>query len=400
MSELRPAINIGYRVGMLTVSSKTDMRKNGYTIWLCRCDCGGEIMLDTRCLQRGTITDCGCRTKVKPGMLDLTGKRFGKLVCLKLSDEKDNSGNTQWVCYCDCGNICLAAVPQLRSGYKKSCGCLSHPPLKNFIGKRFNMLTVVEYAGKEAGMHRWRCVCDCGNETVVGQTLLQSGKTKSCGCLQSSQIKENMKFIDGTSVTALEARMSRAPISTNTSGYNGVYQNKKTEKWTAQIGFKGKTYHLGSFDVIQDAIKARQRAEEMMFEPFLEWYYDMNRSLRKERLNEEQLLSEASSDNTNVISIEREDKQMNKKELIVEIAHRTNQTQKDTEEILNSFCDIVGEELTANRKVQILGFGSFEVRNRAARKGKNPRTGEVVEIESSKAPAFKAGKALKDLVNL
>ena len=267
-----PKIEIGSRVGMLTVEDRTNECKNGYTVWRCRCDCGGEIELDTRYLQRGTITDCGCKTTVRPAMLDLTGMRFGKLVCLHPADEKDKRGNTQWVCKCDCGSTCLAAVPQLRSGYKKSCGCVSHPPLKDFVGKRFGKLTVIEYAGKESGMHRWKCLCDCGNETVVGQTLLQNGKTKSCGCLQQTQILENMKYVDGTSVTMLEARMARPPIATNTSGYNGVYHNKKTGKWTAQIGFKGKTYHLGCFDNIEDAVKARKLGEEM-YEDFLDWYY-------------------------------------------------------------------------------------------------------------------------------
>ena len=73
MKEPRAKINKGFRVGMLTVAESTDQRKNGYTIWLCKCDCGGEIQLDTRCLQRGTVTDCGCVSVVKPGMLDLTG---------------------------------------------------------------------------------------------------------------------------------------------------------------------------------------------------------------------------------------------------------------------------------------------------------------------------------------
>lgn len=273
MSNSCPQIAIGYRVGMLTVEAKTGRKKNGYTVWRCRCDCGGEIELDTRYLQWGTITDCGCKTKVRPGMLDLTGKRFGKLVCLRLSDEKDKRGNTQWVCRCDCGNICLAAVPQLRSGYKKSCGCLSHPALKEFIGKRFGSLTVIEYAGKRAGMHRWKCVCDCGNETVVGQTLLQAGKTKSCGCLAATHIIESMGFVDGTSAKMLQARINRPPIATNTSGYNGVYLNKRTGKWIAQITFKSKTYHLGSFEEIEDAVRARKRGEEM-YEDFLDWYYN------------------------------------------------------------------------------------------------------------------------------
>lgn len=273
MSERRPTIKIGFRVGMLTVTARTGQRKSGYTIWRCRCDCGGFIDLDTRCLQRGTVTDCGCVSVVRPGMLDLTGQRFGKLVCLRLADEKDKSGNTQWECQCDCGNTCLAAVSQLRSGYKKSCGCVSHPPLKDFVGKRFGKLTVISYAGKRAGMHHWKCLCDCGNETVVGQTRLQNGKTRSCGCIQQTQILKNMKFVDGTSVTILEARINRPPIASNTSGYTGVYKDKRANKWTAKIGFKGKMYHLGSFDNIQDAIIARKRGEEM-YENLLFWYYD------------------------------------------------------------------------------------------------------------------------------
>lgn len=90
---------------------------------------------------------------------------------------------------------------------------------------------------------------------------------------------------------------------------------------------------------------------------------------------------------------------MNKKELISETAKRSNITYKEAEKALNSFCEIVGEELVANRKVQIVGFGSFEVRERAARTGKNPKTGELIEIPASKSPLFKAGKALKDSVN-
>ena len=90
---------------------------------------------------------------------------------------------------------------------------------------------------------------------------------------------------------------------------------------------------------------------------------------------------------------------MNKKELTCEIAKRTGITCKDAENWLGCFCKIIGEELIANRKVQIQGFGSFEVRKRAARTGKNPRTGEQIIIEESKAALFKAGKTLKDLVN-
>lgn len=279
-----PQIDIGSRVGMLTVKAATTERKNGYTVWHCVCDCGGSIRLDTRCLQRGTVRDCGCSTAVRPGMLDLTGQRYGKLVCLSLSDEKDRSGNTQWLCQCDCGKTCLASLGQLRSGYKKSCGCLSHPALKDYVGKRFHKLTVIEYAGKRDGLHRWRCRCDCGNEVIVGQTKLQSGKAKSCGCLKVCRTHSKLPkpkridtrgLIDGTCVSTIVARMNKPPISSNSSGYNGVYKNSNGT-WSAQITFKHKTYYLGSFETVREAAAARKRGEEM-YEDFLNWYYSEER---------------------------------------------------------------------------------------------------------------------------
>lgn len=268
----RPKIQVGYSIGNLTVVRSTQERKGRYTVWACRCVCGNEILLDTRYLQRGTVTDCGCITKLKPGQRDVSGQRFGRLVCLAPTQERGHGGDTVWHCRCDCGNECDAPLKQLTSGYKKSCGCLGHPPLKDYVGRQFGRLTVVEYAGKRSGMHRWKCRCECGQETVVGQTLLQSGKTKSCGCLQAEVYAENLKLCEGTSVTLLEASKRRR-ISSNTSGYTGVYLDKRTGKWVAQITFKGKTYRLGAFEEIQDAVAARKRGEEMHDE-FLEWYYE------------------------------------------------------------------------------------------------------------------------------
>ena len=86
---------------------------------------------------------------------------------------------------------------------------------------------------------------------------------------------------------------------------------------------------------------------------------------------------------------------MNKSDLIAAIAAKTGSTKKDAEATLNEFVD----SLVKGDKVQLVGFGSFEVRKRAARKGRNPQTKEEIKIPASKAPVFKAGKALKDLVN-
>ena len=90
---------------------------------------------------------------------------------------------------------------------------------------------------------------------------------------------------------------------------------------------------------------------------------------------------------------------MNKSDLVAAIAAKTGDTKKSAEETLNAFVDVVTEALVKGDKVQLVGFGSFEVRKRAARKGRNPQTKEEIKIPASKAPVFKAVKALKDLVN-
>jgi DNA-binding protein HU-beta len=90
---------------------------------------------------------------------------------------------------------------------------------------------------------------------------------------------------------------------------------------------------------------------------------------------------------------------MNRTELIDAIAKETQLTKKDVEAVLKSFIDVVTGELKEGGKVQLVGFGTFEVSERAAREGRNPQTGESMEIKASKAPKFKAGKALKDAVN-
>lgn len=91
---------------------------------------------------------------------------------------------------------------------------------------------------------------------------------------------------------------------------------------------------------------------------------------------------------------------MNKAELITSMAEKSGLTKKDAEAALNSFMKSVEEALVENDKVQLVGFGTFDVRERKARLGRNPRNPEeVIDIPASKAPVFKAGKALKELVN-
>lgn len=89
----------------------------------------------------------------------------------------------------------------------------------------------------------------------------------------------------------------------------------------------------------------------------------------------------------------------NKSELVAKVAEKTGLTKAKANETISAIFDSIGEELENGNKVQLIGFGTFEVRERAARKGRNPQTGKEMEIPASKSPAFKPGKSLKEKVN-
>lgn len=90
---------------------------------------------------------------------------------------------------------------------------------------------------------------------------------------------------------------------------------------------------------------------------------------------------------------------MNKTELVTAVSEQAGVLKKDTEAVIKATIDVISKQLQAGDSVQLVGFGTFSVAERAARTGKNPLTGEPIKISAAKAPRFKAGKALKDLVN-
>ena len=256
----------GKRVGRLLVIEPTSERKHGAVVWRCRCDCGNEVFLESRCLKPGIIFSCGCEQPPYENKSDLTGMKFGKLTVLKKSENRAKDRNPLWLCRCDCGNEVETTKWKLVTGNVSSCGCGRKPPLKDWVGKRFGRAVVLKYAGKENGHHMWRCRCDCGKEFAANQSNLQDGQTTSCGCKQKE--RTGLHFAEGTFVEGIRTQtISKA----NTSGVRGVYFNQKRGKWVAQIMFKGKCYYLGGYDKLEDAAKARARGEEM-FDDFLEWY--------------------------------------------------------------------------------------------------------------------------------
>ena len=90
---------------------------------------------------------------------------------------------------------------------------------------------------------------------------------------------------------------------------------------------------------------------------------------------------------------------MNKTELVAAIVEKTELSKKDAEKAVKAFTEVVADELKKGEKIQLVGFGTFEVAERPAREGRNPQTGETLTIAASKTPKFKAGKALKDMLN-
>ena len=90
---------------------------------------------------------------------------------------------------------------------------------------------------------------------------------------------------------------------------------------------------------------------------------------------------------------------MNKMELVAAVAEQAEISKKDAEKAVKAFTDVIADELKKGGIVQLVGFGTFEVSERAAREGRNPQSGKMMQIPASKAPKFKAGKALKDMLN-
>jgi hypothetical protein len=162
--------------------------KNNKQYWKCKCDCGTIKDVSESNLLQNRSKSCGCLKENKPGPLfiDLTGKKFGRLVASEYI--KNNNGTKAlWKCKCDCGNEIITESSSLRKGITKSCGCIRHEYLDTtIIGKKFGKLTVIEFSHMNFNDSYWKCKCDCGEEKIVNRKNLRTGYTISCGCLSES----------------------------------------------------------------------------------------------------------------------------------------------------------------------------------------------------------------------
>lgn len=196
---------------------------------------------------------------------DLTGQRFGKLLAVSRG-ASCGPGGCRWICRCDCGKEVIYQGTLLMTGKRTSCGCDSEKKyaFSDISGQKFNRLTALYPLDQRTakGGLVWHCRCDCGNEVDVSYNELAYSNLKSCGCQKKEHdmmLKEFLPHVDGTSIHHL--RSKKTP-SNNTTGVRGVYLIKG--RYVAKIVFQKKQYLLGTYDNLTDAADARKEAEEVL----------------------------------------------------------------------------------------------------------------------------------------
>lgn len=237
--------------------------------------CGKEFISNS---SRGEYCSDKCRnTKIYTD--DHVGEKWGELIIISAYRIR---GNLYATCECSCGNICNVRYDSLKSGNTRSCGHLSKETqfkTLDLAGKinKYGIKAIRPTEKRNRSAVVWECKCTCGKIFEVDAHYFD--KIKSCGCKTTEQCRENGRknvqkiqenyYFDNTGVLQIK---SDKIFKTNTSGIRGVYWDKSRNKWSAQIGFKGKNFHLGRYDRKEDAAEAREEAERYLYGDFLKWY--------------------------------------------------------------------------------------------------------------------------------
>lgn len=188
---------------------------------------------------------------------NIKGLKFNHLTAI------EHRGRGYWLFRCDCGNEVVRYQGDVVRGSRKSCGCMQHAIRENLVGKRFGRLIVLEYAGEK----KWKCQCDCGGTTIVSGTALNSGSTKSCGCLRIETAKraKYVKHGKSNSPTFIRWRSMKSrcyyPKNVGYPNYGGR-GIKVCDRWLGEHGFEnfladmgevpGREYSLDRIDVNGD----------------------------------------------------------------------------------------------------------------------------------------------------
>lgn len=270
----------GQRFGRLV--AERPLRSTGKGIvWFCRCDCGGCKEVLSSALVKKKTQSCGCIRQEAKERQDITGKRFGRLVAVELDHCDEKSGDC-WLFHCDCGAEKIMPAANVKYGRVKSCGCLYRERMakqsQDITGRRYGRLVASKPTQERdtTGSVIWECHCDCGNSVNYSVSRLERGTTLSCGCLyrESRSIGSDNRrdTVEGTMLSAL---ISAKELRTdNSSGHTGVCFDKKTQKWQAYINFQKKRHNLGFYSTKEQAIRAREEAEEKLHDPLIRDQWD------------------------------------------------------------------------------------------------------------------------------
>lgn len=203
---------------------------------------------------------------------DLTGQHFGSLTAVRIIG-KSARGLMIWECKCDCGNTIEVTSTNLRLGRKSNCGVRENHIKNDLTGQVFTRLTVIGYAGRQKsnGNSLWKCRCICGNVKVIDSNALQSGRTKSCGCLRrsvsSKRILSNPAMIASMKNPDAFKDANGNPVQSviksirNKSGVIGVSYEEKADRWVARLMIDGKYVLNARFEDFYAAVSARKHAE-------------------------------------------------------------------------------------------------------------------------------------------
>ncbi|MDD4624634.1 MAG: hypothetical protein PHX40_04625 [Bacilli bacterium] len=272
---------IGQRFGRLTVLERAE-NKNNNTMWKCICDCGKETIVDAYYLRNGNTKSCGCYAQeIRTQIIDLIGERFGRLV-VKKRVENNQQNQVQWLCQCDCGNEKIITGYNLRSGVK-SCGCLQKEMVIK-ANKKYNTYNLSGDYGIGYTFKREEFYFDLEDYDKIkdycwymdeGEYIVTNDNRKIIrmhrlvmNCPNDMEVdhefhdpwdnrKEFLRI-----VTRSQNAMNNKISKNNTSGVTGVNWDNQRGKWKARISINGRATHIGLFDNIKDAIKARLEAEE------------------------------------------------------------------------------------------------------------------------------------------
>lgn len=291
-----PEVKIGDKFNKLTVIGFS--KKNNVKVCECVCDCGNEkhVFGTPYALTHSKLKSCGCLRaesleKIKPGM------KFGRLTILEKS--KDRMGKKKvigWICKCDCGNIKTVPSSTLLSGESRSCGCLNNETRSRLAKEHWNgiwserkhtneykfMDSYVEISDAN-GNHFYIDSCDYEKVKNFYWFVMNNGYVKNIDGILLHRFIMNAPVgmvVDHIDHNPLNNRKNNLRVCTNSensrnrvltnfeSGCNGVCKNNRKDRWVATISVNGESKNLGSFENIDDAIKARKAAEEKYYGEF------------------------------------------------------------------------------------------------------------------------------------